>query len=179
MAEQSREKESIAMRATRADEKLEWDGHSGLTGLTAFIVSGPGEDSSPQGKNRCEADAIDAAMSEFLMAAHLWSQAFSASESFASEAPAEFLSGIADETNPSALGHFVFPLAGPSFARRATIFVVFPKQPFFARNPNELAAMRVLTQTMLAYAEIVCLASEPRIATDEERCVSWQQAGVC
>src|SRR5262249_32529659 len=140
MAEQSPGKESIAMRATRADEKLEWDGHSGLTGLTAFIVSGPGEDSTLQGKNRREADATDAAMSELLMAPHLWSQPFSASESFASEAPAEFLSGIADETNPSALGHFVFPLAGPSFARRATVFVVFPKQPFFSPPPPLLSA---------------------------------------
>ena len=167
------------MRATRADEKLEWDGHSGLTGLTAFIVSGPGEDSTPpQGENSCEAGATDAAMTELLMAG-LLSQPFFASESLASEAPAELLGAIAEETNSSALGHFVFPCAGPSFARKATVFVVFPKQPFFSPNPHELAAMRFLTQTMLVYAEIVCFTSEPHITTDGQRCVSWQQSGIC
>jgi hypothetical protein len=167
------------MRATRADEKLGWDGHSGLTGLTAFIVSGPGEDSTPQGKYSCEAGATDAAMTELLMAAHLLKRPFFACESLASEAQAELLGAFAEETDFSALGHFVFPCAGPSFTRKATIFVVFPKQPFFSPNPHELAAMRFLEQAMLAYAEIVCFTSEPHFATDGQRCVSWQQSGVC
>jgi hypothetical protein len=167
------------MRATSADEEIGWDGYIGLTGLSAFIVSSPVGDSIPQGASTCEPGEIDAAMTELMVAAHLLRQPFFASEWLASEAAAELLNTVAEETNPSAFGQCNSRLAGLSSARRA-VFVFLPVQPFFSTRPRELAAIRFLAQSVLAYAEIVSFVSEPHIATDgHQRCVIWQQSGVC